>query len=271
MKPGHWFALGSAIAACTAAIGFYLVAKGPATEVPGPKTAGKPRWQPTSTGKRQVLATDAPGRAQTPARSTPDHSTNPASATPTFRVHGKPPANRIADEREWFARAERVERQANHELATLRETLDLDPTQQQRVFNILARNSPSWLPGMATGGSHGVGIIAEESVPANQIRPGLTQPTRSTADSVEHRPVTAVAPPSSPGSVTEEILPLLDSDQQQALLAAELERRAWWEEVLPQLLPPEFPAAAGSEDHATLLPGGGDTKAYEGPTELLEE
>ena len=271
MKSGHWLALGSAIAACTAALGFYLVAKGPTPETPGSKTAGKPRWQPTSSGKRQVLSTEAPARAQTAARSAADPSDNPSSPTPAFRIHGKPPTDVIADEREWFAHAERVERQANHELATLRETLDLDPTQQQRVFNILARNSPSWMPGMATGGSHGVGIVADQSRPANQIRHELPQTARPAAGSVEQRPATAVDPPSSPGSVTEEILPILDSDQQQALLAAELERRAWWEEVLPQLLPPEFPAAAGSEAPSALLPGGGDTKAYEGPTELLEE
>ena len=271
MKPGHWLTLGSAVAACTAALGFYLVARNPVPESPGSKTAGKPRWQPTSSTKRQISSANAPGPALTPAQSVENASVNPASPAPTFRVHGKPPANRIADEREWFARAERVERQANHELTTLRETLDLDPTQQQRVFNILARNSPSWLPGMATGGSHGVGIIVDDSRPANTVRPDLGQPARPTVGSVDHQPTTPPGAPSSTVSTTEEILPILDADQQQALLAAELERRAWWEEVLPQLLPPEFPAAASSEDPATLLPGGGDTKAYEGPTELLEE
>lgn len=271
MKPGHWLALGSAVAACTAALGFYLVARNPAPDAPAAKTAGKTRWQPTSSSKQQVSKADTPGPARTQARSPEHASGNPAPPAPTFRIHGKPPANRIADEREWFAHAERVERRANHELATLRETLDLDPTQQQRVFNILARNSPSWLPGMATGGSHGVGIVADESHPTDTARPDLPQPARPTAGSVDHRPTTPADVASSTVSTTEEILPILDADQQQALLAAELERRAWWEEVLPQLLPPEFPAAADSEDPATLLPGGGETKAYEGPTELLEE
>ncbi|KAB2638631.1 MAG: hypothetical protein DVB26_07815 [Verrucomicrobia bacterium] len=50
-------------------------------------------------------------------------------------------------------RAERVERDANHELARLIPLLGLAPDQQQRVFQALASTSPSFVPGMLVDGS----------------------------------------------------------------------------------------------------------------------
>jgi hypothetical protein len=159
-----------------------------------------------------------------------------------FRIQGNPPAGLVTEESVWFANAERVEREANHELETLRESLELSPYQEQRIFGILARRSSSWMPGMDTGASHASDTAIDEGDPAGPAE-----------------------------SVTDEILPVLDEGQQQALIDEELDRRVWWEEILPQLLPPEFPAATVADDPAAALPGAGDTKVYEGPTEMLEE
>jgi len=241
MRPGHWLALGSAIAGCTAALGFYLVAKEAPADDAAPRTGG-PRWQTGSATKRHGARGVAPekrGAQEEPAATARHESTAPETG---FRIQGNPPAESVTEERAWFASAERVEREANLELETLKEALELSPYQEQRIFGILARRSPSWMPGMDTGGSHGIDLANDEGAPADPA-----------------------------GSVTDEILPVLDEEQQQVLIDEELDRRAWWEEILPQLLPPEFPAATAADDPADSLPGAGDTKAYEGPTEMLEE
>lgn len=244
MRPGHWLALGSAIAGCTAALGFYLIAKEAPADDPAPRTGG-PRWQTGSASKRQgskAAEAAAPGATGSVGKSAPKTRYESAPPETEFHIQGNPPAGPVTEERAWFAHAERVEREANLELETLRETLDLSPYQEQRIFGILARRSSSWMPGMDTGGSHGADVAIDEGGPASPA-----------------------------GSVADEIMPVLDEEQQQALIDEELDRRAWWEEILPQLLPPEFPAAAAADDPAASLPGEGDTKAYEGPTEMLEE
>jgi hypothetical protein len=240
MRPGHWLALGSAIAGCTAALGFYLVARETPADAPAPRTGG-PRWQTESATKRHSAKAAAPGQAGPVEKSAARAGHESATPETGFRIQGNPPAGPVTEERAWFASAERVEREANRELESLREALELSPYQEQRIFGILARRSSSWMPGMDTGGSHGADAANDAGGPAGPAR-----------------------------SVTDEILPLLDEDQQQALIDEELDRRAWWEEILPQLLPPEFPAATAADDPAASLPGAGDTKAYEGPTETLE-
>ena len=49
-------------------------------------------------------------------------------------------------------RAQLVDRDANHELARLIHLLDLQPEQQDRVFQALARTSPNFVPGMRVDG-----------------------------------------------------------------------------------------------------------------------
>ncbi len=241
MRPGHWLALGSAIAGCTAALGFYLIVKEAPSDDPAPWT-GPPRWQTGSTSKRHGAKAASPERAGPVEKSVTSAPHESATPETEFRIQGNPPAGPVTEERAWFAHAERVEREANRELETLRETLELSPYQEQRIFGILARRSSSWMPGMDTGASHGADVAIDKGDPASPA-----------------------------GSVADEIMPMLDEEQQQALIDEELDRRAWWEEILPQLLPPEFPAAAAADDPAASLPGAGDTKAYEGPTEMLEE
>ena len=236
MKPGHWLALGSAFAGCAAALGIFL-AKDPSSPDPGDSLHDSGR-----TVKRQNESAFQAGPGDPGTRSVAKARSSSMTHAEAFRIEGSPPAGQVSDESAWFANAERVEREATRELESLKEALQLSPYQQQQVFGVLARNSPFWMPGMSTGGSHGSSsdLDPEDS-------PGPT------------------------GSVSDEILPLLDEDQQQALIEEELDRRAWWEEILPQLLPPEFPDGNTAEDPALGLPAAGDTKTYEGPTELLEE
>jgi hypothetical protein len=62
-----------------------------------------------------------------------------------------------------------------------------------------------------------------------------------------------------------EIMALLDPGQQDALLKEEMDRAAWWAEILPQITPPDdIPALDGSTP-----PAPGDSKAYEG-SDVLE-
>jgi hypothetical protein len=50
-------------------------------------------------------------------------------------------------------RAAKVEQEANHELRRLIPLLDLKPEQEDRVFQAVARSSPSFVPGMMIGGT----------------------------------------------------------------------------------------------------------------------
>lgn len=264
MKPVHSLILGSAIVGSAIAIGLHLATMGSRHGDRAPQAASPSL--PSAPAKKRGLSISAntdSRAARVSEKSGLETQRDPAEPTPEFRIHGKPPAGRVADERDWFASAERIRQQANHDLGNLRETLELSPNQQQRIFDVLARNSPSWQPGMMTGGSYGVGLVsdgAKATRPSAKTRP---EPVGNVSNNPE---VAAPAP-----TINNDVLAVLDPDQQQALLNEESDRRAWWEEILPQLLPPEFPTAADADDPAASLIGSGDTKAYEGPTEILEE
>jgi hypothetical protein len=241
MKPLHWLAFGSAIGVSTAALGFYLIIR-PAPVDPTPPPVDGPNSLSRPPAARNLANSVKPRRGSAVERPVSRASEESHTQETGFRILGTPPAGLASEESVWFAHAERVEREANLELETLKESLELSPYQEQRIFGILARRSSSWMPGMDAGASHAADSAVGEGGPAN-----------------------------SAASVTDEILPLLDEEQQQALIDEELDRRVWWEEVLPQLLPPEFPVDTGSEEVSPGVPGVGETKAYEGPTEMLEE
>lgn len=146
------------------------------------------------------------------------------------RVFGTPLAGAgpVHSELEWRAHAEAVARDANHELKRLTDLLDLDTNQQDQVFSALARQSSSWMPGMQTGGD-----------------------LANTA-----------------GEASSDLTAYLSADQQQTLIQEEMDRQAWWEEVLPQLLPPEMTDAAAAPDSTGEAPPA--TKEFEGDGMLLE-
>jgi hypothetical protein len=141
----------------------------------------------------------------------------------------------VVSEAQWLAHAAKVERDANHELSRLVELLDLDSTQQEQVFALLARRSSSWMPGMQTSQDPLVGAV----------------------DTVD----------GDASSEADDVMAYLNIDQQQTLIEEEMDRQAWWEEVLPQLLPPQLQdgTADGETDTAP------DTKPFEGDAMLLEE
>jgi hypothetical protein len=159
------------------------------------------------------------------------------------KVFGAPPrgGQGVMAESQWLARAAKVEQEANHELRRLVEMLDLDAVQQDQLFGMLARRSSAWMPGMQTS----------QDLPAGEV--GAT----------------------NGGGLSEadEIMAYLNPDQQQTLLQEEMDRQAWWAEVLPQLLPPQLQEGttgdAGTSTPAVTDPAP-DVKPFEGG-ELLEE
>lgn len=154
-------------------------------------------------------------------------------------------AGQAAETAEWTAQAARVELEATHELERLVDLLDLTGPQQDHIFDYLARRSSSWLPGMRTDGG-------EAPTGSDDVSP--FQPSLS-----------ATGEESGASSVAD----FLTADQEQILVEDEMDRQAWWQEILPQLLPPEVaaPVSAGTDDPTT--PPLAAPKSFDGETTLL--
>jgi hypothetical protein len=213
MKPARDILLGSGLLGCAVVLGAWVWLRNP----PEPET------QAAAAESRHFHERS---RASSRAAAAPQRSDATAATLPatSFRISGRPQVSESPlPEAEWFARAERVEREARRELERLTPLLGLDAVQQARVFSSLARQSDAWLPGMRT-------------------LPGG-------ADAGE------IANPLSPG---DPLFDQLDLDQQAAFLREEMDRQAWWEEILPQLLPPEFP------EPSDPTPSGPAVKDFEG-------
>ncbi len=164
-------------------------------------------------------------------------------------ISGRGSARKPAPSRdELAARAAQVEVEASHELKRLVGLLKLNETQQDKIFEILAVNSPSWHPALAvTGGLKNeisavkpaaAGAGAETvaglgaTAPASIANP-VTAPA-SAAPAVESGPETA---PASASTVSDLILAELEIDQALAYESEESERISWWEEILSQVMP----------------------------------
>ena len=102
--------------------------------------------------------------------------------------------------------AQRAERRANRELDRLVETLDLTEGQQEVVFEILARSSDHFVPGMITESDFGEAV----------------EPLLESTDSVE-----------------EAIEVVLDEDQASEYIEELEEKRAWWWATLRDFIPEE--------------------------------
>lgn len=184
--------------------------------------------------------------------------TGPESMTPgtTADSAGQavPPPPLILNERELQARAARVEQAANRDLQQLVGLLDLSEAQQDRIFSTLARRSPDWHPAMQPVGAALPGSAVLPSTPLTQETPGsLTGPS---LESSPERPL------------LDDIASELTPDQQEALANAELDRIAWWEEIIPQLLPPgDTPALeiASGVEAAAVNAGNGTAAAAPPP------
>ena len=206
----------------------------------------------------------SPSRTAAHAASSGTEGTPTTAAPPPAKTAGHPggPATALTRE-ELQARAARIEQESNHELRRLVPLLNLSEAQQEQVFNALAVNSPLWVPGMATAAPGGDATPVEGAAAVGD--------NARTADTTAATVPSLPGPATQPGSVGEStgsdtpvdplasILPFLTPEQQEALLADEMDKVAWWEEIIPQLLP---------DDAVPGIDGNTDTKAYTGSDTL---
>ncbi len=158
------------------------------------------------------------------------------------------------------ARAAKVEQEANRELQRLVRLLNLTEEQQDKVFQTLARHSRHWSPEMLIPADAAAAGKRTEKVPGLYL-PGTDSPAKT--QPVEDAPAADPVPAKTTDPL-EEIMSILDPEQQTALVKDEMDRAAWWAEILPQILPAdEIPALDGT------TPGAGEVREYEG-SEVLE-
>jgi hypothetical protein len=204
--------------------------------------------------------TSAAGRpSQFPAVNVPAGNSFRADSGSGDRRSARPSAPpRSLSREELKARAARVEQDANHELRRLVTLLDLSPEQQDQIFQTLASRSPHWVPGMATTTTPE--NAAPGSIRNSQTSPGSAQPPADAASQPAPAPATPTTTPSPEESdPLAAILPYLTPEQQEALITDEMDRAAWWEEMIPVLLPDE------ALPPVTATP---DVKEFSGPDTL---
>lgn len=254
MKRTHWLTLSAAFAAAAAAAyGVHLITKPEvaATPSPLPHSAACARPRPVARHSSQTSETSL-SRAHSPQPQS-DTATEP-HPVPGRCVSGSPinSQGQVLSESQWRERAQQVEITANHELRKLSSLLDLDPVQQDQIFSALVRQSPNWLPGM-TSGTTTSSANSPSSLPASSS--SNTSSTSTAADSTD-------------------LTAYLNPEQQEELINEELNRQAWWAEVLPQLLPP---ALADASPASVSTPAASETAApaaikdFDGSATLLEE
>jgi hypothetical protein len=243
MKPSHWLVLASAVAGSAVACALYVLrhSESPRTAGAAPSQGRSPLVASGSSVAPDGFA-DKAGQRERPAAanrraqaSAPHHEAEPR------KIVGTPPRSGlgVVSEAQWLDRAAKVETEANHELSRMTQLLDLDSSQQDQLFAMFARRSSSWLPGM--------------------------QPSRDSLGGGE----AAVAGDIS--SEADDVMAYLNPDQQQTLIEDEMDRQAWWEEVLPQLLPPQLQDGTNLEVPSGDVDPAPDTKPFEGGEMLLEE
>lgn len=269
MSSTHLIAAGSLVAALAAAAAWYAISPSNTAKPDSASQPSKPQrpLRSRSTSSRPITAPPLADASDTPTSSAPNRSAasellpnptgNPANPSPTD-------APAISHD-ELVARAARIEQETNHDLRRLVSLLNLSDVQQDQIFNALASRSPHWVPGMATAGtvsSPTAGSSPSSSDPAPSTAPPTasgTTPSPSTTDS-------ATTPAPAESDALSSILPFLTPEQQEALLADEMDKSAWWEEIIPQLLPDEsLPTINGS---TPTTPDAPETKEFSGPDTL---
>ncbi len=246
MKPSHWFVLATAVAGGAVACGLYVMRQQAPPEVAGGSAVSS---GPASAHRTSLAAPDrvtgiAAQRKQAAKRRTGESAAAARAAEPR-RIFGSPPQGdqAVVSEAQWLAHAAKVAQEANHELSRLATLLDLNDTQQDQVFGVLARRSSFWIPGMQTSRD----ALVDGAKTAGAA--GLSE--------------------------ADEVMAYLNLDQQQTIIEEEMDRQAWWEEVLPQLLPPDFQVTTDSGGSTATTPAASepapDTKAFDGADVLLEE
>ena len=276
MKPKHWLAFASALTGCAVAYGFHLIGR---LETERPQTSGKTpaAKERRAAGFKSISNPAGPQRVRPSSRQQPDRSAaalaaNSEPPAPRRNIEGSPDRNTpLMAESQWRENAARVEMEANHELNRLATLLDLDPVQQDQVFASVARQSPYWLPGMQAGGvvrsTDGATGQASTDGSPNKNRQPATQPAAITPGRISVN-----SPQPSAADEAPDFTAYLNSDQQQTLIQEEMDRRQWWEEMLPQLLPPGYgQATAAAAAAGELEAAAPEIKEFDGGEELLEE
>ena len=161
----------------------------------------KSSFEPGMPISQPLQATANPGIPQPPPISLP---TPPAPA----------PANAPQTPRTLAERASQVQQQANRELERLVPLLNLTEDQQDRVFARLAQNSVFWTPELTT------------DIAANPKTGSASQTTSATI------PEQTKSIPDLLLSTPKNETPILDPEQEIAVAQDQLDRQAWWEEVL---------------------------------------
>ncbi len=269
MSSTHLIAAGSLVAALAAAAAWYAISPSNTARPDSASQPAKPQrpLRSRSASSRPITAppladTNDTSTASAPNRSAasellPNPTGNPANPSPTDA-----PALSHDD---LVARAARIEQETNHDLRRLVSLLNLSDAQQDQVFNALASRSPHWVPGMATAGaisSPTAGSSPSSSDPGTSTAPSTASgstPSASTTDS-------ATSPAPAESDALSSILPFLTPEQQEALLADEMDKSAWWEEIIPQLLPDESLPAINGDTPTT--PDSPETKEFSGPDTL---
>ena len=272
MSSTHLIAAGSLVAALAAAAAWYAISPSNTAKPDSASQPAKPQrpLRSRSASSRPITAPPLADTSTNEATASPNRSAasellpnptgNPANPSPTDA-----PALSHDD---LVARAARIEQETNHDLRRLVSLLNLSDSQQDQIFNALASRSPHWVPGMATAGtvSSPTTGSSPSSDPATSTAPPAPtrSPSASTADSPP--PDSATSPAPAESDALSSILPFLTPEQQEALLADEMDKSAWWEEIIPQLLPDEsLPTIEGS---TPTTPDSPETKEFSGPDTL---
>ena len=238
LKPTHLVCMASAVVGCAVALAFHTTShrgENSSSESGISVNGGRGLAASSSQGApaKNGVATRSQHRADVAQNKGSHTSPRPVLVQ---RVGGAPSAQgTIGAESEWFAKAAKVEMEANRELCRLQDLLDLSPDQQQRIFGLLARQSEHWTPGM-TAGKGNQAPVADTSL-------------------------------ASDGPLLAE----LDPAQQEALANEELDRQAWWEEILPQLIAPRLSQDGSDEDSSLPATGVPEVKEFDGSETLLLE
>lgn len=177
MKNSHMLALAAALAGSAIAYGLHILGKGDTVQT---APAGHARLKSASNERSRfptqyAVGSDASNRQRSGLGTRNDSLAASSAAIPEFQPHevgGSPQATggSVMSESEWHEHAAKVEMEANHELNRLTTLLNLDATQQEKVFSSLAQRSSSWRPGMQTGTNLGaVSIGSSASQPSGSV------------------------------------------------------------------------------------------------------
>ena len=286
MKPSSWLVLATAIAGSAVTYGIHILSK---QEAARPAAAGVMKSKAAPPQRSRASFNSGAGLSEERRFRSDSHADRSVSHSDEIpqprKVMGSPAttSGNLLSESQWRDQAAKVEMEANHELSRLVTLLDLDAVQQDKVFSAVAQQSRYWLPGMQAGGSYrttasatstGNAASAEAAGQGHLAGNNKLGTSNGTLAVPQANPTAGrlVSPVESSSEASPDLTVYLNADQQQSIIEDEMDRQAWWAEVLPQLLPPTITdgaqvdaALTGETDPAP------ETKEFDGGDMLLEE